>query len=471
MKNIKLLMDALETFPNVVVIDKKGLISWINSGYARLLGQKQDDCIGRPVTEIIPNTKMMDILESGQPDIGSLMNLYDHTQGQEVTVVCNRMPVFRDGKIVGAAAITTTRDVIETVTRLSNEVEAIRQENEQYRQQLDRLMQAQHPLDRIVGNSAEMKEVKQVLSDFAASNLPILITGETGVGKELFARATHELSNRKLKNYIKVNCAAIPKDLLESELFGYEPGAFTGAAKGGKPGKFELANEGTLLLDEIGEMPLTLQSKLLRVLQEKELERVGSLHPVKVDVRIICSTNRDLEKMVEEGTFRKDLYYRINTVELSVPPLRQRPSDIPALCQYFIDMQNAENGTHLAGISREVMDFFYTYTWPGNIRELEHVIQRLAAVKASGQVEMEDCAFLVRKARPAPQQWMPDYLPVTLSDTRRDAEREAIVAALKAAGGNKTAAAQMLDIDRSMLYYKIKKLGIQTSELFGGNRT
>lgn len=183
-------------------------------------------------------------------------------------------------------------------------------------------MKTQHSLDRIIGTSHQITEIKSTIEDFAFSNLSILITGETGVGKELFARAIHDLSPRKLNNYVKINCAAIPNELLESELFGYESGAFSGALKGGKIGKFELANNGTLLLDEIGEMPMTLQSKLLRVLQEQELEHVGGVKPIKINVRIICSTNQNLQKLIAEGKFRRDLYYRINTVELNIPPLR-----------------------------------------------------------------------------------------------------------------------------------------------------
>lgn len=335
MKLSRLLLDALETFPNFIIIDKNATIVYLNESYASLLGIPREQAIGQPVTDVIPKTRMVEVLKSGKPDIGHLMTLYDHSQKKNVTVACNRMPIFQNGQVIGAAAVTIMQDVLPTVTQLNRELSAVRKENEFYRHELNMLQNHFDSLNRIIGHSPALLEIKQTISDYAASDLPILITGETGVGKELFAKAIHEMSPRKFHPYIKINCAAIPTELLESELFGYEPGAFSGASKNGKPGKFELANHGTILLDEIGEMPQTLQSKLLRVLQEQEFERIGGINTIKVNVRIICCTNQDLQQLIQTKHFRSDLYYRINTVELKIPPLRNRKKDIAELTDYL----------------------------------------------------------------------------------------------------------------------------------------
>ena len=311
------------------------------------------------------------------------------------------------------------------------------------------------PLDRVIGKSCTIREVKQTISDYADSNLTFLITGETGVGKEVFARAIHQSSGRSLQSYVKINCAAIPGTLLESELFGYADGAFSGAAKGGKIGKFELANHGTLLLDEIGEMPLDLQSKLLRVLQEKEIERVGGIKSVEVDVRIICCTNQNLEKMVQEGRFREDLYYRINVVELNIPPLRERLEDIPPLCSFFLEKVNEENGYAITGLEEDVLTLFDAYPWPGNVRELEHVIERAAVRCKSGMMTTRHVDFLA--ARASRQREQTQLEPASLRERTQQAELESILQALDRTGGNKTKAARLLGIDRSRLYSKLKK--------------
>ena len=277
----ELLLEALETFPNFVVIDDKERVVYLNEGYAQLLGTTAKETIGRPVVQVIPNTRLHLVLRSGKEEMGSVMSLYDHTTDQDITVVCNRIPIRRNGKIVGAVAATTISDLLD-VARLNEEIKAIRSENQRYKAELEKMKSVMNPLNQVVGQSHAIRQLKESIADYADSGLTVLLTGETGVGKEVFARAVHQLSRRAGGSYVKINCAAIPANLLESELFGYADGAFSGAAKGGKPGKFQLADHGTLLLDEIGEMSLDLQSKLLRVLQEKEIERVGGTKPVKI---------------------------------------------------------------------------------------------------------------------------------------------------------------------------------------------
>ena len=488
MKLSRLLLDALETFPNFIIIDKNATIVYLNESYASLLGIPREQAIGQPVTDVIPKTRMVEVLKSGKPDIGHLMTLYDHSQKKNVTVACNRMPIFQNGQVIGAAAVTIMQDVLPTVTQLNHEF---------YRHELNMLQNHFDSLNRIIGHSPALLEIKQTISDYAASDLPILITGETGVGKELFAKAIHEMSPRKFHPYIKINCAAIPTELLESELFGYEPGAFSGASKNGKPGKFELANHGTILLDEIGEMPQTLQSKLLRVLQEQEFERIGGINTIKVNVRIICCTNQDLQQLIQTKHFRSDLYYRINTVELKIPPLRNRKKDIAELTDYFIQKYNAEHDTHVISIDTDVLQLFQTYDWPGNVRELEHIVERLCTINNNRTITMKSCGFLQELVQQSvhanpdgsasaltpsglqtPLSTAPNIsaaqskVPIStssqtselswndLSRKIQNTEKEAIIQALLQTNGNKAKAARLLNIDRSSLYYKLKKYNI-----------
>jgi transcriptional regulator with PAS, ATPase and Fis domain len=288
----------------------------------------------------------------------------------------------------------------------------------------------------------------------------MLLTGETGVGKELVAKAIHHLSSRVLNNYVKINCAAIPASLLESELFGYVAGAFTGAIRGGKIGKFELANNGTLLLDEIGEMSLDLQAKLLRILQEGEFEPVGSVKTKKVNVRLLCSTNKNLEELIEQGRFREDLYYRINSVEIKIPPLRERLEDLEVLCRHIIQRLGRENRCRIFDIDKAVIRRFAAYTWPGNIRELEHAIERGAVMSRDGILMEEHFEFLwdrINRHKPLPPG---EDKQDNLKQQLRNTEKQAIIEALQKAGGNKTRAARLLNIDRSRLYSKLHRYNL-----------
>lgn len=456
MPDSKLIYAALEAMPNFIIVDQAGIIVYMNQIYADLLNVSLEDSIGRQVADVIPNTKMTEVLSTGKAMIGDIMSFYNHKTGQQTELVCNRLPLFDNKKIIGAAAITTF-ETLSDLNHLYAELDRIKAENEQYRNQLRQLKD--NPLSKVIGSSPSMVELKQKIADFAMSNLTILLTGETGVGKEVFATAIHELSPRKLNAFVKINCAAIPKDLLESELFGYEEGAFTGAKRHGKPGKFELADNGTLLLDEIGEMPIDLQSKLLRVLQEREIERLGSTKPKKINVRLICSTNKDVLQLVKEGKFREDLYYRINTVELAIPSLRERIADLPALCEFFIQKNNEEYSFHTRGIDRDVLNLFESYSWPGNIRELQHTIERLSFLNQDTMISLRHCGFLEKKMASNPG------TAVTLTNdlhlNRDQADIESIRKALKDADGNRTKAAKLLGISRSMLYNKLKQYDIK----------
>ena len=451
MDNRDLIQMSLEALPNFVIVDVEGNIVYINRVYTELLGIRQEDAIGRPAKEIIPGTKLPEILMTYQHHIGEIMRFADHRTGETVELVCNRFPLIKDGEAVGAMAVTTFESLTE-INHLYAELDRVKEENQKYKAAVAELSD---PMRKIAGISDSILEIKRTIADFAGSNLTMLLTGETGVGKEVFATAIHELSTRKFGSFVKINCAAIPRDLLESELFGYEEGAFTGAKKSGKAGMFELADGGTLLLDEIGEMSLDLQSKLLRVLQEREIMRVGGSKPKAVSVRVICSTNRNLQEMVYEGKFREDLYYRINTVEIPIPPLRERLDDLPILCDFLIRKINGQYQINCLGPDDEVLELFRQYSWPGNVRELEHTLERLAFLNQYGKITLRHCDFLKKRLREdQPGSRKPPA--ADLHQRREQAEMEAIRQALREANGNKSRAAEILGLSRSMLYKKLR---------------
>jgi nitrogen regulation protein NR(I) len=324
----------------------------------------------------------------------------------------------------------------------------------------------------IIGSSPELTEVYAVLERVADTPTTVLITGESGTGKELVARALHENSSRKGKPFIKVNCAAIPKELIESELFGYERGAFTGAV-GSKPGRFELANGGTLFLDEIGEVPVEMQVKLLRALQESEFERVGGIKTIRVDVRLVAATNRDLKKLIAGGTFREDLFYRLNVVPIRLPALRERTSDIPLLVDHFLAKFNERLKKHVGGVEPEALEMLQTYPWPGNIRELENVVERAVLFCDAQRLRAADLPHDVRgtpgtipptpvtdadlQAALASEGGLKEHVKVAMSRL----ERELVSRALTQTGGNVTHAARLLKISRKGLQLKMKELGLR----------
>jgi two-component system, NtrC family, response regulator AtoC len=327
---------------------------------------------------------------------------------------------------------------------------------------------------RLIGQSPSMVDVYTIVDKVADTPSTVLITGESGTGKELIARALHESSRRKDKPFIRVNCAAIPRDLIESELFGYEKGAFTGAVTS-KPGRFELADGGTLFLDEIGEIPVNMQVKLLRVLQEQEFERVGGIKTIAVDVRLVAATNRDLAIEIERGAFREDLFYRLNVVQVHLPPLRERKSDIPLLVEHFVRRFNERLGKHVKGIDEPAMEALLAHPWRGNIRELENVIERCILFAEGERVRVEDLPGQVRRAQGEDPRITPVDLasgePVDpdgklgLKEAVREAaarvERELVVRALEQTKGNVTHAARLLKISRKSLQTKMKELGLR----------
>jgi DNA-binding NtrC family response regulator len=350
------------------------------------------------------------------------------------------------------------------VIRRAIEKQHLDYENETLRQELIK----RYRFENIIGNSGKMVEVFELISKVVNANVTVLVQGESGTGKELTAKAIHYNSPRKDKPFIKMNCVAIPDTLLESELFGYEKGAFTGAMNR-KLGRFELANDGTLFLDEVGDMNLLTQAKLLRVLQEKEFERVGGTEPIKVDVRIIAATNKDLAKMVKEGNFREDLYYRLNVVLINLPPLRERREDLPVLVEHFINRFNKELKREIKHISVDAMELLMKYEWPGNIRELENIVQRAIVLEKGDTLTREHLPMAIRAVEPEVRVDL-ERLATNRSffeavrEIVEDVEKQLILKALNKTGGNRTKAAADLMLDRKSLFNKMKKYGLYEND-------
>ena len=341
-------------------------------------------------------------------------------------------------------------DEIRMVVHKELDVHRLREENRSLREAL----QKRYDAPNVVASSAKMQEVLATVERVAATSSTVLLGGESGVGKDLIARAIHEKSRRASGPFIKINSTAIPENLLESELFGYEKGAFTGATTS-KPGKFELADKGTLFLDEIGDVPPGTQVKLLRVLQEREFERLGGTRTLKVDVRLIAATNRDLRAALEEGTFRQDLYYRLNVVPIDIPSLREHKQDIPNLVDLFISRLSRESGKELKGITRDALKMLVDYHWPGNVRELQNIIERAVALSKGPTLEAADIHFDAPAAKVANSSAL---LPEGM--TLEQWEDEIIREALRRANGNKSQAARSLGLSRNALRYRLSKIGI-----------
>ena len=343
-------------------------------------------------------------------------------------------------------------DHLMQVVQKALEVRALRDENRQLKEELGR----RYEFDNIIGRSPAMQEIFATVERVAPTRATVLLAGESGVGKDLIARAIHFRSPRHDRPLVKINCTAIPENLMESELFGYEKGAFTGAT-GSKPGKFEQADTGTVFLDEIGDVPASIQVKLLRILQEREFERLGSNVTRHIDVRVIAATNQDLRAALEQGTFREDLYYRLNVVPLNIPPLRERKQDIPFLANHFVRTLAPETGCRVESISEAAMEKLMAYHWPGNVRELENVIERSLVMCGGTQLDAPDVRL---EDAPRPRNHADSgFLPPGMS--LDEYEQELIREALRRAGGNKSQAARLLGLTRNALRYRLTQMGME----------
>lgn len=365
-ERLQMILESVQD--GICVVDRSGEVTYVNSSYLRIVHKTPEMVVGQNVFETAADGNRCAVLRSGIARIGSIRHKKDGT-----TIVANVNPIFVDGEIAGVVSVIKDITEIQTLMERLSQVSA---KAEYLEQELLRTKKTAQAFANYIGKSGKVVDVLALASKAADSSANVLIRGESGTGKEVIAEGIHYASGRRRGPFIRVNCGAIPGALLESELFGHEKGAFTGAVRR-KLGKFELANHGTIFLDEIGELDKNLQVKLLRVLQQKEFDRVGGEETIHVDVRIIAATNRDLEAMVREGTFRDDLYYRLNVIPIILPPLRDRPDDIPLLVEHFIEKISKENKKDVRGITPDAMQMFMHYRWPGNVRELENVIERV----------------------------------------------------------------------------------------------
>jgi PAS domain S-box-containing protein len=440
----KLLFDSI--YNGTMVTDSQGFITHFNKPYGEFLGLDPDEQIGKHCTEVIENTRMHIVAKTGRPEIN-----YSHRiRGQDMVV--QRIPIKKNGKIVAVFGQVMFKDIGD-VRKLAEKLEVLESKVELYEKELISLRSTKYTLDSIIGVSNAINNLKTDALQAAATNLPVLITGESGTGKEMFAQAIHHVSSRKLKPFIRINCAAIPRDLLESELFGYEKGAFTGAKSEGKPGKFELAKGGTIFLDEIGDLPLEMQPKLLRVLEEKEFERVGGTSLIKADFRFIAASNQNLEVMMENGLFRKDLYYRLNVIPLHIPPLRERDKDIIPMARHMLNQISQDASIAEVALDRQTEKAMVKYEWPGNARELSNVLERILSSLNGDIIHLCDLPFYLYRSK----KQLPGAGKKSLKNIQASAEREAIRYALESSGYNKAQAANMLGIHRTLLYKKMKK--------------
>jgi transcriptional regulator with PAS, ATPase and Fis domain len=435
-----------------IVIDRNGVIRFMSRYNKGLYGVTPEEAIGKCITDINKNSKMQETLVNGMPSIGET-----HLLGNRYQILA-RIPIRdENGNVIGVLGKRIFHRT-DKVKELYRKIELLEKQLRYYRDEVHTLKSGSYHLAKIIGNSVAIKDLVKLSLQASGSDASVLITGESGTGKDACAFFIHEHSKRSSGPFIRVNCGAIPRELIESELFGYEGGAFTGAKKQGKLGKFELAQSGTIFLDEIGEMPLDMQVKLLRVLQEYEIDRVGGTKPIKVDFRLITATNKNLSDMVENGAFRMDLFYRINIFHIQTPSLRDISEDIPEISEFLINQLRDRITSGPTRISDEAMALMKVYRWPGNVRELRNVIERAMFTSEGMEIKVEDLPSRIRDLKGNGES-APDRV-VHLRNALEGAEKKIIMDALRRTGGNKVKAANLLGIHRTVLYYKMKQLNL-----------
>ena len=443
-----------ELSEGLLIVDREARIVWMNEQYPHHL-QLPDPAavIGKPVEEVIPNSQMRSVVTSGRPIMLDIMDF-----GSESFVVM-RLPVRDEsGEIIGGFGLVLFDDARQLAPIMSR-FQSLRHELADTRRKLDEARRTKYSFANFVGTSPGCLAVKDQARRAARSTAPVLILGETGTGKELLAQAIHAAGPRAGSPFVAVNIAAIPETLLESEFFGVAPGAYTGADRKGRSGKFELAEGGTLFLDEIGDMSPALQAKLLRALQEKEIEPVGSNRLISVDVRIIAATSRRLQDEVDAGRFRADLFYRLNVMTLQVPPLRDRLDDLPVIAESLADSVARRLGEPPRSLAPDALVYLTRHDWPGNVRELANVLERALLMSDADSLEKQDFERILPGLADG-RSTRAGATPKTLEEVHQAAEREAILAAIAAAAGNKAQAARDLGISRASLYEKLSTLGI-----------
>jgi PAS domain S-box-containing protein len=444
-------------YNGVCVTDPDGYITHFNKPYGTFLGLDPETMIGKHCTDAIENTRMHIVAQTGIPEISQSHMV----NGQNMIV--QRIPIKKDGKVIavfGQVMFKSIKDVADLAEKLS----LLKSKVKIYEQELLSLRSTRFTFDSIIGVSEAITSLKSEALKAAALSLPVLITGESGTGKELFAQAIHHASPRKIYPFVRVNCSAIPQNLLESEFFGYAKGAFTGANTSGKPGKFELAHRGSIFLDEIGEMPLEMQPKLLRVLDEKEFERIGGSRVIQSDFRLIAATNKNLAEMLPEKQFRMDLFYRLNVIPINIPPLRERREDIMPLARHLLNQLSKEANLDEILINEKAEKTLKNHDWPGNVRELQNVLERTLIQLDGNTIGLRHLPFYLHYNRqsnfPKGSTASPELSQLSYKDIHKKTEEEAIRNVLEMTNNNKAQAAKMLGIHRTHLYKKMKKYNI-----------
>jgi transcriptional regulator with PAS, ATPase and Fis domain len=448
------------TVQGMMVVDRAHRVVWISDGYKRFLPAlgfaDETEFVGRRVEEVVPNTLMAQVIDSGQPIMVDLLT------NQAGTFLVSRVPLRDEaGQVIGALGMVLLDHPETTMQPLMTKFARLQRELSDAKAQLAERRRPKYSIASFIGASAPALEVKRQARRVAGTDSTVLLLGETGTGKELLAHGIHAASARAARPFVGVNIAAVPETLLEAEFFGVVPGAYTGADRKGRDGKFKLADTGTLFLDEIGDMPLALQSKLLRVLQEQELEPLGSDKVVKVDVRVIAATSRNLEAMVADGRFRADLYYRLHVLPIRLPALRERLDDLEALAEALLDDIAARSGLPHKALAVDALERLAAHDWPGNIRELRNTLEQAALMTDDLVLTASHFDGLPPRApgaAPPPTAASPaGRLGASLTEQRARAELDAIRQALRAAGGNRVAAARLLGISRATLYEKLAR--------------
>lgn len=442
----------------IVIVDKTSRILYINDAYTKILAVSRDQVLYKQVKSIEPGALILNVLRDGRPLLHKFVEV--KTRGKKIRVSIT--PILKDEKIIGAVS------VFNDITELTRSQEELKKAQRLNRSIFKAAVHNEQPLPKefshIIGQSPNFLRCLRLAELVAPTDATVLIEGESGAGKEVLVDAILRISGTRKRPYVNLNCSAVPESLMESELFGYTTGSFTGAVKGGKIGKFEQADGGTIFLDEIGEMPLFMQAKLLRVLQSGEIQKIGSNTIQKVDVRVIAATNRDLKQMVREGKFRDDLYFRLNTFKIVIPPLRERGRDVLLLADAFLSKYAQKYGKKLV-LSQEVSHYFLRFPWKGNVRQLQSCMEYAAIVCHGPVVEMEHLPEEVRFY----DEILPQKDPFGENELNHESslragvqrvEKEKMLEALKAAGGNKTKAMEILGISRRTFYKKWKQYGL-----------
>ncbi|WNS74167.1 sigma-54-dependent Fis family transcriptional regulator [Bacillus sp. DTU_2020_1000418_1_SI_GHA_SEK_038] len=458
LKEIQTMLQAIihSSDEAISVVDENGRGILINPAYSRITGLREDEVIGKPANADISEGESvhMKVLQTRRAVRGVAMRVGPNKK----EVIVNVAPVIVDGKLKGSVGVIHDVSEIKILNRELNQA-----------RQIIRNLEAKYSFDDIIGNSEEMTIAIEQARLGAKTPATVLLRGESGTGKELFAHAIHNGSDRKYNKFIRVNCAALSETLLESELFGYEEGAFSGAKRGGKRGLFEEANNGSIFLDEIGELSANTQAKLLRVLQEREITRVGGTKPIQINVRVIAATNVNLEKGIANGTFREDLYYRLNRMPIHIPPLRKRKQDIPLLCNRLIQKINQEYGRNVEQISQSALNKLMLYDWPGNVRELDNILGRAIIFMNYNENVLDEAhvpELIKINDKTQNENESKEAVPnQTLNQMLEQYEKELILQTLKRSAGNKTITAKSLGLSVRNLYYKLEKYGIANNSM------